>query len=95
MIFRAERECSDIEEEIDNLKGTFNFIKIKKLQNQINLKNESIDNLKNELLSILKRSGFRSMPSFYKAYNKSSSDYIYYQEQAEKWEEIYGEKEKS
>ena len=61
IIFDAERERNALEVELNNLKGFAKLTKKGELQNQINLKNESIDILKTGLSGIVRRYGFQNV----------------------------------
>lgn len=67
------------------------LLKKGELQNQINLKNESIDILKTGLSGIVRRYGFQNVQDFYQAYQKAHSVYVDYKEIYNKWENTYGE----
>lgn len=91
-IFEAERERSELEIELSNLKGLARLTKKKELESKIAEKNEEIRTLKAGLSNIVKQHGFATVQDFYTAFYTAQRATNAYQKACAKWEEAYGEK---
>lgn len=91
IIFDAERERNALELECDRLKGFARLTRKGELQSKIDRKNEEIDLLKIGLSGIAKRYGFKTVHDFYKTFAVAKTVNAEYQEESDRWEELYGE----
>lgn len=92
LILKAERERSELEIELSDLKGLARLTKKKELESKISTKNEEIRTLKAGLSNIVKQHGFATVQDFYTAFYTAQSATDAYQKACAKWEEAYGEK---
>ena len=92
LIFQAERERSQLEIELSDLKGLARLTKKKELESRIAAKNEEIRTLKAGLSGIVRQHGFATVQDFYTAYYTAKRATEAYQQECAKWEEAYGEK---
>ncbi len=92
LIFEAERERSNLEIELSDLKGLAKLTKKKELESKISAKNEEIRTLKAGLSNIVKQYGFATVQDFYTAFYTAQHATDAYQKECAKWEEAYGEK---
>ncbi len=91
IIFDAERERNALELERDSLKGLAKLTKKGEIQSKIDHKNEEIDLLKIGLSGIVKRYGFKTVHDFYKTFAVAKTANAEYQEESDRWEELYGD----
>ena len=92
LIFEAERERSQLEIELSDLKGLARLTKKKELESRIATKNEEIRTLKAGLSGIVRQHGFATVQDFYTAFYTAKCATDAYQNECAKWEEAYGEK---
>ena len=92
LIFEAEREQSQLEIELSDLKGLARLTKKKELESRIATKNEEIRTLKAGLSGIVRQQGFATVQDFYTAFYTAKHATDAYQIECAKWEEAYGEK---
>ena len=92
LIFEAERERSQLEIELSDLKGLARLTKKKELESRIATKNEKIRTLKVELSGIVRQHGFATVQDFYTAFYTAQNAFDQYQKDCAKWDETYGEK---
>ena len=92
LIFEAERERSQLEIELSDLKGLARLTKKKELESRIATKNEEIRTLKAGLSGIVRQHGFATVQDFYTAFYTAQNAFDQYQKDSAKWDEIYGEK---
>ena len=92
LIFEAEREWTNLEIELSDLKGLARLTKKKELESRIATKNEEILTLKAGLSGIVKQQGFATVQDFYTAFYTAQRATDAYQKECTKWEAAYGEK---
>ena len=92
LIFEAERERSQLEIEVNDLKGLARLTKKKELESRIATKNEEIRTLKAGLSGIVRQHEFATVQDFYTAFYTAQRATDAYQKECAKWEEAYGEK---
>ena len=92
LIFEAERERSQLEIELSDLKGLARLTKKKELESRIATKNEEIRTLKAGLSGIVRQHGFATVQDFYTAFYTAQRATDAYQKECAKWEEAYGAK---
>ncbi len=92
LIFEAERERSQLEIELSDLKGLARLTKKKELESRIATKNEEIRTLKAGLSGIVRQHGFATVQDFYTAFHTAQNAFDQYQKDCAKWDETYGEK---
>lgn len=92
-IFEAERERSNLEIELSDLKGLPRITRKKELENKTSAKNEEIRTLKSGLSHIVKQHGFVTVQDFYTAFYTAQRATDTYQKECAKWDEVYGEKD--
>ena len=92
LIFEAERERSQLEIELSDLKGLARLTKKKELEGRIATKNEEIRTLKAGLSSIVRQQRFATVQDFYTTFYTAQRATEAYQKECAKWEETYGEK---
>ena len=91
LIFEAERERTELEIELSDLKGLAKLTKKKELESRIATKNEEIRTLKAGLSGIVRQHGFATVQDFYTAFYTAQRATETYQKKCDKWEEAYGE----
>ena len=91
LIFETERERSQLEIELSDLKGLARLTKKKELESRIAAKNEEIRTLKAGLSGIVRQHGFATVQDFYTAFYTAKRATEAYQNECAKWEEVYGE----
>lgn len=94
IIFEAEKERNNLEEQRDNLKGIAKLTKRGELQCRIDSQNKQIEILKKGLKGIVWRYGYQTVQDFYKSYHASALAYNEYQSKLKSWESAYGISEK-
>lgn len=92
LIFEAERERTNLEIELSDLKGLARLTKKKELESRIATKNEEIRTLKAGLSSIVRQHGFATVHDFYTAFYTAQRATDAYQNECSKCEEAYREK---
>ena len=92
LIFEAERERSQLEIELSDLKGLARLTKKKELESRIATKNEEIRTLKAGLSGIVRQHGFATVQDFYTAFYTAQRATEAYLKEYAKWDEAYGEK---
>ena len=92
LIFEAERERTELEIELSDLRGFARLTKKKELESRIATKNEEIRTLKAGLSGIVRQHGFATVQDFYTAFYTTQHATEAYQRECAKWEEAYGEK---
>ena len=92
LIFEAERERSQLEIELSDLKGLARLTKKKELESRIATKNEEIKTLKAGLSGIVRQNGFTTVQDLYTAFYTAQRATEAYQKECAKWEEAYVEK---
>jgi hypothetical protein len=95
VIFKAEKELNNLENQRDNMKGIEKLTKKGEFQGKIDRKNEQIDILKKGLTGIVWRYGYKTVQDFYRSYKASKFDYDDYLSKAKNWEATYGVSETS
>ena len=91
LIFKAERERSELEIELSDLKSLARLIKKKELESKISFKTKEIQTLKAVLSGIVKQHGFETVQDFYKAFYTAQNAFDTYQKACAKWEKAFGE----
>lgn len=91
LIFDAERERSQLEIELGDLKGLARLTKKKELESRITTKNEEIRTLKAGLSGIVRQHVFATVQDFYTAFYTAKRATEAYQKECAKSEEAYGE----
>lgn len=91
LIFEAERERSELEIELSDLKGLARLTKKKELESKISFKTKEIQTLKAVLSGIVKQHGFETVQDFYKAFYTAQNAFDTYQKACAKWEKAFGE----
>ncbi|MBE5954657.1 MAG: MobA/MobL family protein [Lachnospiraceae bacterium] len=91
LIFEAERERSELEIELSDLKGLARLTKKKELESKISFKTKEIQTLKAGLSGIVRQHGFATVQDFYKAFYTVQNAFDTYQKACAKWEKAFGE----
>jgi hypothetical protein len=91
LIFEAERERSELEIELSDLKGLARLTKKKELESKISFKTKEIQTLKAGLSGIVREHGFATVQDFYKAFYTVQNAFDTYQKACAKWEKAFGE----
>lgn len=92
LIFEAEHERNNLENELSDLKELARLTKKKELESRIATKNEEIRTLKAGLSGIIRQHGFATVQDFYTAFYTAQRAANAYQKECSKLEETYGEK---
>ncbi len=91
-IFEREKKRDKLKKELSECTGIFKGGRRKELQQEIDVIDNQISNMKKRLSSIVREYKFDSVQAFYKEFNASKKENLEYQAARAEWEKIYGEK---
>ena len=91
-IFEREKKRDKLKKELSECIGIFKGGRRKELQQEIDMVEKQISNMKKRLSSIVKEYKFDSVQAFYKEFNAAKKECLDYQADRAAWEKTYGEK---
>ena len=91
-IFEADRERSNLEIQLSDLRGIARLTQKGSLERQIADKKDKINIRKTGLSNTVRKYGFATVQDFYTAFRTAQSAYERHQQEVWEWEETYGEK---
>ena len=91
-IFEREKKRDRRKKELSECTGIFKGGRRKELQQEIDMVEKQISNMKKRLSSIVKEYKFDSVQAFYKEFNAAKKECLDYQADRAAWEKTYGEK---
>ena len=91
-IYEREKKRDKLKKEWSECTSIFKGGRRKELQQEIDMVEKQISNMKKQLSSIVREYKFDSVQAFYKELNASKKENLEYQAACTEYEEIYGEK---
>ena len=91
-IFEREKKCDKLKKELSECMGIFKSGRRKELQQEIDMVEKQISNMKKRLSAIVREYKFDSVQAFYKEFNAARKEDIDYRAAHAEWEKIYGDK---